>query len=138
MASYSDKLKDPRWQKKRLKILERDKWTCRLYQRDDKTLHIHHEKYKGNPWDIEDEYLKTVCCFCHEIIEENKKREFSTIHTEFTSNDNGDEFYYAYIFIKDIGYAVGIYDVNDGNILNNTCLISKSAIQRMGSILNSL
>jgi hypothetical protein len=25
---YSDKLKDPRWQKKRLQIMERDNWCC--------------------------------------------------------------------------------------------------------------
>ena len=25
--SYSDKLKDPRWQRKRLEIFERDNWT---------------------------------------------------------------------------------------------------------------
>ena len=25
---YSEKLRDPRWQKARLKVLERDNWTC--------------------------------------------------------------------------------------------------------------
>lgn len=26
--SYAEKFKDPRWQKKRLKIMERDNWKC--------------------------------------------------------------------------------------------------------------
>jgi len=27
-VTYAEKLKDPRWQKKRLEIMERDEWTC--------------------------------------------------------------------------------------------------------------
>ena len=41
-----EKYKDPRWQKKRLKILERDKWACQLCDGKEKTLHIHHKFMK--------------------------------------------------------------------------------------------
>lgn len=67
--TYSEKLKDPRWQKKRLKILERDQWICKLFGDSNTTLHVHHEKYKGDPWSISDDHLTSVCQHCHGIIE---------------------------------------------------------------------
>jgi len=42
MMNYADKLKDPRWQKKRLKIMERANWECESCGDSEKTLHIHH------------------------------------------------------------------------------------------------
>lgn len=69
--SYWQKLKDPKWQKKRLEILERDKFTCQLCGETEKELHVHHFAYKssGNPWDIDNKDLTTLCCDCHERIE---------------------------------------------------------------------
>lgn len=64
---YADKLKDPRWQKKRLKILERDNFKCQSCGDSENTLHVHHFSYKKNPWDSEDYELVTVCETCHEI-----------------------------------------------------------------------
>ena len=67
---YSAKLKDPRWWKKRLKILERDKWTCQkqLCLDTESTLMVHHRLYLPNtePWDYPDELLVTLCEDCHE------------------------------------------------------------------------
>ena len=65
--TYAEKLKDPRWQKKRLQILERDKWTCRACGEKEKTLHVHHIFYLqgADPWDIPDGLLITFCCDCH-------------------------------------------------------------------------
>ncbi len=64
---YLEKLKDPRWQKKRLEIFERDKWTCKNCSNKDKTLHIHHLFYFSNlePWEIPDGFLVTLCEDCH-------------------------------------------------------------------------
>jgi hypothetical protein len=67
--TYSEKLKDPRWQKKRLKILERDGWACTECPCKTDTLHVHHKKYNGNPWDASDEDLCTLCEGCHELEE---------------------------------------------------------------------
>ena len=39
--TYSEKLSDPRWQKKRLLILERDNFSCVKCQADDVQLQIH-------------------------------------------------------------------------------------------------
>ena len=63
--NYSQKLLDPRWQKKRLKIMERDNFTCTLCKNDKQTLHIHHKSYKGDPWDAPDHFLTTLCESCH-------------------------------------------------------------------------
>jgi len=46
--SYQEKLKDPRWQKKRLEILQRDGWKCKWCGEEKQTLHIHHLKYQRN------------------------------------------------------------------------------------------
>jgi hypothetical protein len=72
--SYSDKLKDPRWQKKRLEIFNRDDWTCRICGDDKDTLSVHHKRYfpKTDPWDYDSEYLITVCEKCHQLIEHSK------------------------------------------------------------------
>ena len=65
---YSDKLRDPRWQKKRLEIFDRDEWMCQLCQDSEQTLHVHHLFYqKGKePWEYENEHLLTLCESCHE------------------------------------------------------------------------
>jgi len=66
--TYSDLLKDPRWQKKRLEIFMRDGWKCRECGRNDLELQVHHEKYFGDPWEIPNKFLKTVCFKCHACI----------------------------------------------------------------------
>lgn len=71
--SYSEKLKDPRWQKKRLLILERDNWECTRCQEREKTLNVHHIEYSREPWDTPDDLLTTLCEDCHESIESFKK-----------------------------------------------------------------
>lgn len=67
--SYSDKLKDPRWQKKRLEILNRDEFKCTLCGDVKTTLHVHHKEYAGDPWECEDDLLTTHCEHCHMIVE---------------------------------------------------------------------
>lgn len=66
-VSYSEKLKDPRWQKKRLQVLERDGWRCQNCWDEKTTLHIHHTYYFKNedPWDCPNNSLITLCVNCH-------------------------------------------------------------------------
>jgi hypothetical protein len=72
--SYFDLLKDPRWQKKRLEIFQRDEFMCQECFSPDKTLHVHHIKYVGKfPWDTPDLYLVTLCDKCHADEERVKK-----------------------------------------------------------------
>lgn len=64
---YREKLKDPRWQKRRLQIFERDQWTCQLCSRTDLELHLHHlHRTTENPWEEPDLHLLTVCKACHD------------------------------------------------------------------------
>jgi hypothetical protein len=68
MSNYSKKLQDPRWQKKRLEILDRDGFTCQMCMNDKEQLVVHHKRYlKGcEPWEYEPAYLITLCNSCHE------------------------------------------------------------------------
>jgi len=65
--NYADKLKDPRWQKKRLKIMERANWECECCGNANKTLHIHHNHYQPGfePWEYRDDTLYCLCEDCH-------------------------------------------------------------------------
>ena len=65
--SYYEKLKDPRWQKKRLEIMERAKFACEDCGDKDKTLHIHHGYYEygKDPWDYKNNTLWCLCEDCH-------------------------------------------------------------------------
>lgn len=69
--TYYEKLKDPRWQKKRLEILERDNFKCSQCRDGENTLNVHHGYYTTNynPWDYPNETLHTVCEMCHEEFE---------------------------------------------------------------------
>lgn len=65
--SYSELLRDPLWQKKRLRILERDGWRCRDCRDDTKTLNVHHHQYRSGakPWEYPDCALAAYCEDCH-------------------------------------------------------------------------
>jgi len=67
-SNYSKKLLDPRWQKKRLEILQRDDFHCVNCGDGEETLHVHHCYYKRDcqPWDYENTSLVTLCKSCHE------------------------------------------------------------------------
>jgi hypothetical protein len=100
MKTYSEKLKDPRWQRKRLKIMQRDDFTCTLCGDSKSTLNVHHWEYKGEPWDVDNDNLSTVCVTCHELIELRKKRGLPTragrTHRFLNAGEiiqNGDEWW---------------------------------------------
>lgn len=68
--SYSEKYKDPRWQKRRLEVFERDHWACRLCKATGSTLHAHHLYYVSNrdPWNYPPASIISLCDPCHEKI----------------------------------------------------------------------
>ena len=73
--TYSEKLKDPRWQRKRLEVMQRDGFTCLRCKSTDKTLHVHHVRYKSgrSPWEYEAIDLVTFCEDCHLDFTEIKR-----------------------------------------------------------------
>lgn len=85
MSTYSEKLKDPRWQKKRLEVLNRDGWECTNCCRTDVTLHVHHEYYVSGrePWDYPTECLTTLCKDCHQCIDDCDDKAGLMVTVEF-------------------------------------------------------
>jgi len=69
-TDYAEKLKDPRWQKKRLEVLERAGWECEWCGNGKLTLHVHHLRYAAEPWEAKDEDLECLCAYCHKFREE--------------------------------------------------------------------
>lgn len=67
MPTYFEKLRDPRWQRRRLEILSKSAFCCESCGDSDKTLHVHHKIYrKGtDPWDYSDTELTALCELCH-------------------------------------------------------------------------
>jgi hypothetical protein len=65
---YAERLRDPRWQRKRLEVMQRDEFTCQECFSSEKTLNVHHGYYiKGNdPWDYPMSSIHTLCEECHE------------------------------------------------------------------------
>lgn len=78
--SYSDLLKDPRWQRKRLEVLGANNFSC-FFCGDTKTqLHVHHFVYKGKPWEADDDDLVAICADCHWL--EHKHKYFTKTEAE--------------------------------------------------------
>jgi hypothetical protein len=73
-ATYADLLRDPRWQKKRLEVMARDNFTCRLCADRGSTLAVHHLVYEraAAPWEYHQTLLLTVCKTCHDELHELK------------------------------------------------------------------
>lgn len=64
---YYEKLRDPRWQKRRLEIMQRDNFKCVDCGNGESTLNVHHTYYlkATDPWDYDNHCLKTLCEPCH-------------------------------------------------------------------------
>ncbi len=71
-TSYNSKLRDNRWQKKRLEVMNRDKWTCRCcgVSGDGVVFNVHHAYYESGkaPWEYPTDSLVTWCESCHKLM----------------------------------------------------------------------
>lgn len=76
-ASYRAMLTDPRWQKRRLEVLSRDDFECRMCGANRATLHVHHLRYTRGapPWSYRDRELVTLCEGCHETFHDMRPWE---------------------------------------------------------------
>lgn len=65
--SYYEQLKDPRWQRKRLEILQRAEFACEECGDGTQTLHVHHTIYRKGaaPWEYDNAELRCLCENCH-------------------------------------------------------------------------
>ncbi len=66
---------DPRWQRKRLEVMERDEFKCVACGDEGTTLNVHHAYYVTGrmPWDYPMFSLSTLCRNCHK--ERHTERE---------------------------------------------------------------
>jgi hypothetical protein len=71
---YSEQLKHPSWQRKRLEVLEASGWRCQCCEATEKTLHVHHKHYvKGREvWEYDAAELEALCEDCHQEAHESK------------------------------------------------------------------
>lgn len=96
-SGYQRKLRDPRWQKKRLELLAKADWKCQepgcrrwIFQHTEHvhippdveapSLEIHHLYYEWgrDPWEYPDDAFLVLCDECHEerqAIERHIKKE---------------------------------------------------------------
>lgn len=75
MSRYSELLKNPKWQRMRLEILNRDGWKCRRCGEDTKNLQVDHLYYLRDrlPWEYDPTALQTVCESCHAYVTAMRK-----------------------------------------------------------------
>lgn len=64
-AGYNDLLRDPRWLARRLFVFDLRGWRCERCLSGSKTLHLHHKKYTGRPWEAPESDLVVLCKGCH-------------------------------------------------------------------------
>lgn len=102
---YSEKLKDPRWQKKRLEILDRDRWNCRKCGDDKSTLHVHHRRYipGRDPWDYPDTMLTTLCELCHSTEREEWNEYSTSIIEQLQDKFFGDD-------LRELAYGINSFE----------------------------
>jgi len=88
--TYKEKLLNPKWQKKRLEILQRDNFTCQLCSDTETELHIHHKEYSwdNEPWEYESDNFQTLCKRCHvstEYLKESKCTPIISVKKNYTN-----------------------------------------------------
>lgn len=81
--TYKEQLLDPRWQRRRLEVFQRDNFTCQANKcgATTETLEVHHMEYINIPiWDYPDDMLVTLCYKCHdkELGREPLEKKLST------------------------------------------------------------
>jgi hypothetical protein len=136
--TFQDQYKHPKWQKRRLEILERDDFTCQKCGDTETMLHVHHKVYHRNRkvWDYKDFDLTTLCKHCHTQIDKIKplKNEFNKIRI-YKSNNWQSKTYIMFVVIDDI-LSMEVYDVHDSFVLGfNFSLYELYEIRKLMNIL---
>lgn len=118
--TYAEKLKDPRWQKKRLEILNRDNFTCTECGDDETELHIHHwlYEYGKDPYDYDESVLSTLCKWCHAVVECNKKKGIETSSVRSLVNFNGSKVFCSKGVIEG-KFVYMVHCIMDGELVDH-------------------
>lgn len=73
--TYQEQISSPKWQRKRLEILNLSGFKCEKCNCEEKQLHVHHRFYlKGRKaWEYDNDVFQVLCHSCHE--NEHKKED---------------------------------------------------------------
>ena len=141
--TYSEKLLDPQWQRKRLEVLNRDQFKCCLCSDAKTTLHIHHKTYeKGKlPWEYELDNFQTLCKYCHIVVEFFKKRkEVVLVCTRKTYGINDiccEVFTYSQYFDWNSSYALSVNSDNTIEVHLETDGLQINQYLRLAALVES-
>ena len=74
---YRLERQDPRWQKRRLEIMQRDNFQCSFCGDAKASLNVHHKYYVSGrkPWQYPDWALTTLCQECHGLHHDSQVDE---------------------------------------------------------------
>jgi len=113
---YSEKLRDPRWQRKRLEVFQSADFKCEVCGSGDKTLHAHHRYYeKGKePWDYPLAVFKCLCEDCHFITTRTKSDLQNTFKLIMNSFDEKSQAEVCYLLDS---YLSGEYHNDNGEFI---------------------
>ena len=105
MSDYSEKFKDPRWQKKRLEMFEDAGWKCERCDSKTETLNLHHKFYKPNtdPWNYKDHWFEVLCNDCHDKAHAIDISFIDLIDSVLKSKLNNNELEKLFMILNVIG-----------------------------------
>lgn len=74
--NYSEQIKSPKWQKKRLEVLNLRGFKCEECGNEEQQLHIHHRVYIKNrqAWEYDNDIFQVLCSDCHEKVHQKKEK----------------------------------------------------------------
>lgn len=111
---YWQQLQDPRWQKLRLEVMQRDGFACTCCGEKTKQLQIHHRWYVGGrmAWEAPLVALNTLCLDCHKMAGEisDYKQDWEGLIDDFEGDKNlchRDAFLHWKIKFKISGQRLG-------------------------------
>jgi hypothetical protein len=128
--NYSEKLKNPKWQRKRLEILQRDEFKCCYCDDTETELQVHHIKYIGEPWQANNDDLITLCKHCHTTVSLAKYLNPVKIKKHYQSDDS------ICMVVKEIEDGKIIITIFD--LFQNGNLISIIAFNDNSQVLKTL
>lgn len=119
---YTDQLRMPRWQQRRLRIFERDGFACAQCGNTESELQVHHKDYFPGvkAWEYPDNDLTTLCKKCHSKENERESHEKYLLQSLKTNGFSAFQVLALACYInKYPGFAGDIKNLINNAIRNN-------------------
>jgi hypothetical protein len=126
--TYEQLLRDPRWQRRRLDIFNRDNFACQACCETTRELHVHHVRYIGGPpWESPSEDLQTLCSDCHT----NEGIAFVRIDRDYSETTERSVWFRAVNGILEHGASNGCYSWDEPNKALPNARVSRCMINTL-------